>query len=258
MSRVVSRFLRFFIICLQAVFLLFLFTNSSSAEDVFSEGKKVYEKYCIGCHGKKGDGKGAAAGNLLIKPRDLTRGQFKFKSTPISSLPTDEDFKRALNTGLPTSPMPNFRLTPDDDKDKVIAYIKGFSDRWKKEKPEKRFADITIPDFVGAPDSVKKGESLFTERCQRCHGSKGEKFSPAFPTFFLKWTDKEYDLTRPANFNHAVIKRGLKVEDIYLSITAGVEGTPMMSYRDLLSENNRWHLTSYVLTFMGNKKTGGK
>ena len=249
MNRVLSRSLKFFIACLQAVFLLFLLTDPSSAEDGVSEGKKVYEKYCIGCHGKKGDGNGTAARDLNIKPRNFTLGIFKFKSTPQGSLPTDDDLKKVISSGLPTSSMPNFKLMPDDEKEKVIAYIKSLSDKWKKGKPERRFAEVVVPDFVGTADSVKKGEKLYTEICLVCHGEKGGKPEP---TFLLRWNGEESrDLTRPANFNYRVIKRGPKVEDIYLSLTAGVEGTPMLSFADLLSDNDRWHLTSYILNLMG-------
>jgi mono/diheme cytochrome c family protein len=251
MDRVSPKALRFFITCLQVVFLLFLLTGHSNSEDRFSEGKKVYKKYCIGCHGEKGDGKGIAARNLIIKPRDFTQGVFKFKSTPQGSLPTDDDLKRVISRGLPTSSMPNIRLMPDDEKEKVIAYIKSLSDKWKKEQPGKRFADVVVPDFVGTADSAKKGEKLYSERCQRCHGAKGDGPDP---TFFLRWDAKEYDLTRPANFNYVVIKRGHKIEDIYMSITTGVEGTPMLSFANLLNEDDRWHLTSYILNIMGKNR----
>ncbi len=39
-------------------------------------GKQVYEQYCSGCHGLKGDGKGVAASMLETKPRNFARGMF--------------------------------------------------------------------------------------------------------------------------------------------------------------------------------------
>lgn len=249
MNRALSLSLRFFVICLQAVFLLFIIADPSGSEDSFSEGKKVYKKYCIGCHGEKGDGKGIAAKNLIIKPRDFTQGVFKFKSTRQGLLPMDDDLKKVISNGLQTSSMPNFRLMPDDEKEKVVAYIKSLSERWKKEQPEGKFSEIRVPDYVGTADSVRKGEELYTARCQMCHGTKESRPNVRF---FLKWNAEEcLDITRPADFKYGVIKRGPKVEDIYLSITTGVEGTPMLSFANLLSDNDRWHLTSYVLNFMG-------
>ncbi|MEK6672104.1 MAG: c-type cytochrome [Nitrospirota bacterium] len=249
MNKALSLSQRSFIACLQAVFLLLLISDPSSAEDRFYEGKKVYKKYCMGCHGEKGDGKGIAAKNLLIKPRDFTLGVFKFKSTRQGSIPTDDDLKKVISSGLQTSSMPNFRLMPDNEKEKVVAYIKSLSERWKKEQPEGKLSEIKVPDFVGTAVSIKKGEELYTAKCQMCHGTKESRLDVRF---FLKWNAEEcQDITRPADFKYGVIKRGPKVEDIYLSITAGVEGTPMLSFANLLSDNDRWHLTSYVLNFMG-------
>lgn len=249
MNKALSLSPRFFIVCLLAVFLLMPIANPSSAEDRFSEGKKVYRKYCVGCHGEKGDGKGIAAKNLIIKPRDFTLGVFKFKSTQQGSLPTDNDLKKVISNGLQTSSMPNFRLMPDDEKEKLVAYLKSFTERWKKEQPENKFSEIRVPDFVGTADSVKKGEELYTARCQMCHGTKESRPNVRF---FLRWNAGEcQDITRPADFKYGLIKRGQKVEDIYISITAGLEGTPMLSFANLLSDNDRWHLTSYILNFMG-------
>ena len=36
------------------------------------EGKKVYEKYCLYCHGKKGNGDGPSAKTLVIPPAKFT------------------------------------------------------------------------------------------------------------------------------------------------------------------------------------------
>ena len=50
-------------------------------EAMIPEGKHVYQRRCIGCHGAKGDGKGPAARFFKTKPRDFTSGIFKFRST---------------------------------------------------------------------------------------------------------------------------------------------------------------------------------
>src|SRR5215211_6685384 len=41
-------------------------------------GKEVYEIHCAGCHGVNGDGKGPAEAFLDVKPRNFTKGMFKF------------------------------------------------------------------------------------------------------------------------------------------------------------------------------------
>ncbi|MBF0474042.1 MAG: cytochrome c, partial [Nitrospirae bacterium] len=120
-------------------------------------GKLVYDKYCVGCHGVKGDGKGAAAVNLLIKPRDLTQGLFKFKSTLAGSLPTDDDLKNSITNGLSPSSMPSFKFVPEDEKDDLVAYIKTLSPKWNIKTATKEFLKPTIPDLVGTKASIATG-----------------------------------------------------------------------------------------------------
>ncbi|NGZ06817.1 MAG: cytochrome c [Magnetococcales bacterium] len=41
-------------------------------EAIIKEGGKIYTKKCQKCHGETGDGKGSAAGELTIKPTNLS------------------------------------------------------------------------------------------------------------------------------------------------------------------------------------------
>src|ERR1700752_1789281 len=54
-------------------------------------GKKLYRRYCVGCHGPLGDGNGENAQWIEPKPRDFTAATFKCRSTPTGTLPTDAD-----------------------------------------------------------------------------------------------------------------------------------------------------------------------
>lgn len=221
------------------------------------DGQQVFAMHCIGCHGEKGDGKGVVVEDFVVKPRDFTLGMFKFTTTGRDSLPTDEDLKNTITNGLPTSAMPNYRLLDDASTDAVIAYIKTFSDRWNTEQAQQKYAPAAgVPDFVGTEASVGKGEKLYAARCLMCHGAKKEQPDVVFS---LQWQGAEAcsDIIRPAVFSHGIIKRGPRVEDIYMSVTAGVGGTPMLAWGELLNEQDRWHLTSYILGDMG-KLGGGK
>lgn len=243
------------VLCLSAFLIVPAFLGDGKAHADALEGRVVYEMHCIGCHGDKGDGKGVVADDFIVKPRNFTLGMFKFSTTARGSLPTDEDLKNIVTNGLPTSSMPNFKLLRDTDKDAVIGYIKTLSARWNKERAERIYPEVTAPDFVATTESIGKGEKLFGSRCQMCHGTR--KGQPDV-TFALKWkgNDECNNIVRPAVFSHSTIKRGPKVEDIHMSITAGVGGTPMLSFADKLSEQDRWHLTSYILKDMD--KVGGK
>ncbi len=221
------------------------------ADDPSGTGRRVYEENCIGCHGTRGDGNGDAAGNLLTKPRDFTRGMFKFKSSRGAMMPTDQDLINTLNNGIPLTAMPPFRLMTEPEKRAVIEYVKSFSDRWKDPQAYDTapFVAGRIPAYVGTPVSIGKGEEIF-KRCISCHGKTGKGDGTSAGDQMDTWG---YHV-RPRNFTYGMLKRGSRVEDIFTSITLGVGGTGMPAHETAYSENDRWNLVSYVLTIMGKVK----
>ena len=75
-----------------------------------ADGKKLYRRYCIGCHGPLGDGNGENAQWIDPKPRDFVAGTFKCRSTPtgpcqptkISTIPSHVDLRiRTCRIGMP-------------------------------------------------------------------------------------------------------------------------------------------------------------
>src|SRR6266705_5873335 len=63
-------------------------------------GERLYQRYCVGCHGPAGDGAGENAPWIDPKPRDFTLAVFKCRSTPTGTLPTDEDLFNAMTRGF--------------------------------------------------------------------------------------------------------------------------------------------------------------
>ena len=53
---------------------LLLGAATPSVGQNMAEGKKLYETYCVACHGDKGKGNGPAAQSLPAKPADHTNG----------------------------------------------------------------------------------------------------------------------------------------------------------------------------------------
>ena len=41
------------------------------------DGKVVYDRWCVTCHGAQGNGQGEAAQYMSTKPRDYRQGTFK-------------------------------------------------------------------------------------------------------------------------------------------------------------------------------------
>ncbi len=208
-------------------------------------GKILYDKYCAQCHGVNGDGLGSARDYLKPWPRDFTTGTFKFRTTPSGSAPTTEDIIRVIRLGVPYTSMPAFPESRLSDADvlNLVYYIKGFSENFSD--PDYLEAPITIP----APpemsdDSVAKGRQIYEQiGCIKCHGDGGLGDGLSAATLVDDWGQH----IRPADMSARWTFRGGPTrEDIYRAFSTGLNGTPMPSYYDSLSEEDRWHLTNYI------------
>lgn len=97
------------------------------------EKRGLYRRHCAHCHGINGDGNGPTASILNPYPRDYRPGIFKFKSTVLEALPTDEDLRRIVNEGVPGTAMPAFVLYPSDEVNALVEYVKYLSMRGQME-----------------------------------------------------------------------------------------------------------------------------
>ena len=112
--------MRFFI----ALVLLALIPVTAHPEE---KGKTLYDQSCASCHGEKGDGKGPAADFVFPKPRDFTKGTYKFKSTGSGEPALDSDILRTIREGNPGTSMPAWKRFSDDEAKALVAYLKQFS-----------------------------------------------------------------------------------------------------------------------------------
>ncbi len=201
-------------------------------------GKALFELHCAVCHGAAGDGQGPEAQRFFTRPANLRSGNFKFRSTPSGSLPTDQDLERTIRRGLPGSGMVAQDHLSDVEIREIIGYIKSLSSRWTKEKPPPAVAMVRPADL----DSLAaRGEELFTKAgCPECHGKSGRGDGPSARTLTSGGRP-----TRPANLT-GPLKAGNLPDDIYRVLVTGLDGTPMPSYRDALDDKEIWALSVYV------------
>jgi len=215
-------------------------------------GKKLYRRYCVGCHGPQGDGNGENAQWIDPKPRDFTGATFKCRSTPTGTLPTDQDLFNAITRGFESTNMPHWdALTPQNRID-MVAFVKTFSDRWKTEKPGD---PIKIPPEVPATiESIAHGKALFTKlECWKCHGQGGKGDGPSAATL----TDSKDQPIRPYNFaagrDDSRFKCGVENRDLYRIFMTGLDGTPMPSFADVIQPNDAWDLVHFLRTLQVNR-----
>ena len=183
-------------------------------------GRGVYLKYCVGCHGPNGDGKGPAADRLLTRPRDFTSGVFKFRSTDSGSLPLETDLYRTITRGLSRVSMPAFPLLPETEKLAVIEYIKTFYPRWEEEKDQRAIVPVPrAPADLREPVRAARGRIVYLEmQCSQCHGVDGQGTGATRTEYIDAWGHEQ----RPFNFTRGSLKGGDDPQDIYRTFHTGL------------------------------------
>jgi len=233
--------------------LLGLLSGSVEAAGDAANGAAVYAKRCSQCHGDDGEADGAAAGHSFPRPRKFAENStYKIRRTPVGELPTDQDLFDIITRGLGGTSMPPFEVLPEQERWDVVAYIKSLSEDFVD--PDYVSTAVPIPEVVAAessseassPESVEAGSALFAENCAKCHGVKGRGDGEQWDTMEEKWTKTRMV---PANLaNPESYRGGAAAYDIFRTITAGVDGTPMPSHQENLTLEERWNLTHFVMS----------
>jgi len=214
------------------------------------QGKPLYRRYCIGCHGPRGDGAGENAPYIDPKPRNFTQATFKCRSTPTGTLPTDEDLYSSVGRGFDNSNMPSWAPLTDQERINLVAFIKTFSPRWKTDKAG---TPINIPNEPPVTvQSIQHGHDLFQKlECWKCHGPEGRGDGPSAATL----TDSNDQPIRPYNFAEGSrFKCGSTNQDIYRIFITGMDGTPMPSFADVMQPNDAWDLVHFLRTLQVNRE----
>lgn len=219
--------------------------------EAIEKGKLIYFKRCSFCHGLTGDGDGPAARFMDPRPRDFTAGTYKFRTTGSGELPTDEDLFRTVSRGLPGTGMQAFDndtikngLT-EEERWQVIYFIQTFAPEFSDPEldPYKKVVKPSSKQIPFSSESVEKGKAIFEKtKCWECHG-KGGKGEGVKETRTDDWgfPIRIRNVTQPWK-----IKGGTEPEHIFMRFTTGINGTPMPSFIDSLSEEERWHLANFI------------
>jgi len=219
-------------------------TATNSAD--LRAGQRLYQKWCMNCHGEHGDGSGPSADFLRPRPRDFRPGLFKIRTTPSGQLPSDQDLFNVITKGMPGTAMPDWEKTlTEAERRQLVPYLKTFSRRFARAStpPEPIKFGARVPASAA---SVTEGKRLFREiECFKCHGDDGRGDGPSAPELTDDWGApiRPANLHKPWNF-----RGGHTPEALYLRLQSGISGTPMPSFADSLNEEKTWHLVNYVMS----------
>jgi mono/diheme cytochrome c family protein len=240
----------------------------SVAPEVLERGRGVYTNDCRPCHGDAGDGKGPASIGLRPPPRDLRLGMYKFAAVPAGQLPHDADFVRTLRHGLHGTAMLAWDV-PATEVDALIQYVKAFSPRWRAEAPGEIVAGTPDPWIGREVDGIERGKRVYHGLAQcavACHPAYVTRAEVAAftreltkiettglrPDLYLPVAkDSDYGVKiLPPDFLFNPLRGGEDKQDVYRAIAAGIGGTAMPTWKNVLPEADLWAMTHYVRSLL--------
>jgi mono/diheme cytochrome c family protein len=227
-------------------------------------GRDVYTQFCRPCHGDAGDGKGPSAAGLRPPPRDLRLGVYKFAAVAAGQLPNDADFVRTLRGGLHGTAMLAWDV-PAAELDDLINYVKAFAPRWRTETPGEAITASPDP-WAGQPaDGIARGLRVYhgmaqcAVACHPAYATRAEIFAATKELTRIEVREMRPDLYFPvakdSDFGHKILppdftfnemRGGDSVGDIYRAIAAGIGGTAMPTWKNVLPEADLWAMAHYV------------
>ena len=203
-------------------------------------GRVIYEMRCAVCHGKNGEGDGPKAKELTIKPANFASGIFKFRSTT-DVVPADLDIFKTITRGLHGTAMLPWPGLTTLEKWQVTYYIKTLSDLFEKGEV---LETVEVPaPIMSRPQYLKLAREAYTKaKCYECHGQEGRGDG----TKANELKDDWHRPISPTNFREQIPKRGRNLEEIYLTIATGLNGTPMRSFAKILTPEEMLALAYYI------------
>jgi mono/diheme cytochrome c family protein len=217
------------------------------ASTTVATGKQLYDANCIQCHGAEGEGDGYGAPFLVPPPRDLTGGQFKFRTTGGGQLPTDDDLFRTISRGANGTGMPPWKyLLNDDERWALVEYVKTFDTRFVNARGLKA---MTLPEAPGRSRDAVRGKTVYLKmQCEKCHGEDGRGVGPSSNAL----VDAKGRHVNALNFTQpAAFRTGWTEREIIRTLETGMNGVPMPSYTGAMSKQDEYDLVAYLMSIAG-------
>ena len=222
-------------------------TGSAAAQyvspnpELLARGQELYARECSVCHGAEGEGDGPGAMYLAQRPRNLTLGVFKIRSTPTGQFPTAQDLFDTITRGLAGphgAQMPGFASLPEEDRWALVEVVRTFA--WMDEEG----TPIEVPPRPEPPDLALGRQVYERLQCAACHGDEGHGDGASSLT--LKDDDRRRIFT--PSLVTGSYKGGDSPEEIWTRFYTGLSGSPMPAYAGRATHEELWALTEYLLT----------
>jgi mono/diheme cytochrome c family protein len=224
-----------------------------AADPATLAGWPLYDRFCLACHGVRGDGNGPAAPWLDPLPRDFTAGWFKWGGTADAHAPARSALADTIRWGAPGTAMHAFGASLGDAQiDQLVEVVRAFA-KWSPDafEPIAREPFVTkVFDDAGKRAQVARGRELFGKLgCPACHGDGAKGDGPSSRT--LK--DAGGNVRPPYDLTAFPVRRprapdGSAEQAALDSIVNGVGGTPMPGFNGAAPLDDLMAVAAYVVS----------
>jgi len=211
--------------------------------DVLDQGKTIFIRECMVCHGDAGRGNGPYKAGLQPSPPDFGDGSYGTLQNPSYS---DADYFWRISEGLPWSAMPSWKLHySENDRWALVHYLRVmFTQTEERPTAPPDGEDFLFPDVYRTqrfPEAVsfERGKQVFLQHCAHCHGLAGDG----------KGWDGQYLSPPPADFRDmAGMSMSPEAQGEHLAkVTFGIQDTAMPTWGEFLPEDQRWDAVKYLM-----------
>ncbi len=214
--------------------------------------ESLFVQHCAACHGLDGRGRGPAAEQLYPKPRDFVESPFRFASTTGERDEVVAALERTITLGVARSAMPGFGgVLAESEIAGLARHVLDLRDERGALAAGQLHVDIgRHPPLT--PAFVERGKELYTSLgCITCHGESGHGDGPGSKGLF----DSTNRPVKPGDLASGLYKSGQTPESIARTILAGVPGTPMIPYEQVVitamedgskDSTDVWALVAYI------------
>jgi mono/diheme cytochrome c family protein len=206
--------------------------------DTLEDGKAIFTRECMVCHGATGRGGGPYAGGLQPSPPDFSdSGHYGTVQDPKF---TDSDYYWRISEGLPWSAMQAWKLQySEEDRWKVVHYIRvNFTQT--EQRPAMNEVPTQYPEVYRSktlPEnaSFERGREQYLTMCADCHGLSGQGDG---------WNG-QYLNEQMVSLTDARL-RAMSDSELFAKVTFGAENTAMPAWSEFMPESQRWDTIKYI------------
>jgi len=231
--------------------------EKASPEDL-EAGKAVYFRKCVWCHGPEGAGDGPGADRLWPRPRNFNQGTFKVRHTGSGELPLIEDLFDTVTHGLPGSAMPSWDgILSEKQRRQVVQFVRTelVKDRDFSDQENETYTPISFGKQVASSkESIERGRKVYLEKgkCVECHGPDARGDGNATQKDEWGFPIRPADLHKCWNFR-GNRRDPYNPKNIFREVSTGLNGTPMPSFAEILSVEERWDVANFVISLCPKK-----